>query len=316
MSYVPDAVPWSDRGALFKVANNADQTEWRSYLDGVAPTDSGVIDDVVADEHHLDLTEHDYSWEDEELALDQVNGDLIQEIERREELLGDLFYPYTREGASLSYQGSITFSYEFCLFASLQRDYSTGPFRQIPIIFELLAAEVARLYLGNAASAIRTGWPSHDSDERPSDFRDLMNLLNHRTEGEFCWNPCPPNDAGRLPKDEGLDLVAWKTFGDQRLGKLFLLGQCACGNDWHSKFHDLTKEKLEKWLNPITYTEFLRCFSIPYHIPGHHVFAQVGRQGGLVFDRTRLAIIAEKNSEEFDPSIIDRMKEVVRECSE
>ena len=314
MAYVRDNIEWFKRGALFKPAKNADETELEAMTTGVTPIEYGVQDDVVADEHHADLPEHQYRWQDEELALDLISGPVIQEIDRRIELGGDS-YPFVRERGALRYVPRSTDVYEFCLVTSIQRDISSRPFNQLPITFELLTTELARCYLGNNAEGIRTGAPSHCHDARPVNFKRLMELVNERTLGEFQWIPTisiNDDDDVNGPKDEGLDFIAWKPFGDLRLGQLFLLGQCACGDDWTEKFGDLDINRLERWINPVTWAKFIRAFSVPHHIPGHRIFGDVCRQAGITFDRLRLARVAEENAERINEHFAEKLRDGVR----
>ena len=301
MTYIPDTATWFDRGDLFKAARNADETEFAAMLEGTVPLERGIRDDIVADEHHADIEDHNYTWQDEESALDFISGPLIEEIDRRSAILGDK-YPFRRINSSLHYVASETLVYEFCLSVSLLKNLTSKPFNKFPLVFEYIASEAARCYLGEAARSIRTGWPPHERAMRPTKFSDMLALLSSETAGEFRWAPymdLPPKWKENAPKDEGLDFVAWKPFGDKRLGPLFVLGQCACGDDWENKLNDLEEERLKRWMNPVTYVKFVRAFAVPHHIPGHFVFADVSRRAGLTFDRARLTILAHENRAAF-----------------
>lgn len=309
MIYIPDEVTWFERGDLFKAARNADETEFAAMMEGSVPLERGIRDDIVADEHHADIDDHDYTWKDEEAALDFISGPLIEELDRRLAILGDK-YPFRRVNSSLHYVGSETLVYEFCLAVSLQKNLSVKPFNAFPLIFEYIAAEAARCYLGGAARSVRTGWPPHDRVKRPTKFGDLLAMLCRETGGEFRWAPfmnLPAKWNENAPKDEGLDFVVWKPFGDQRLGPLFVLGQCACGDDWENKLFELEESRLQRWMNPISYVKFVRAFAVPHHIPGHFVFADVSLRAGLTLDRARLTILAHENREIF----VEGFREVI-----
>lgn len=297
MVYVPDNVHWHERGKLLSASKNADQSELLAMKLGVAPLDYGVQDDIVADEHHADLSEHGYVWQDEELALDQAVGPVVAEIDRRSIILGD-YYPFKRVGASLHYKESQTLIYEFCLVTSLQKQLSVSPYNKLPVFFELIATEAVRFFLGGDAKGFRTGWPSHDHEERPAGLKDMLGKLSSLC-GEFVWRPRFSSDEDpNGPKDEGMDFVVWKPI-DPRLGQLFLLGQCSCGDDWDCKLNDLDVKRLERWVNPVTYVDCVRAFAVPHHIPGHLIFADVSTRAGLTFDRVRLTKIAELNCASF-----------------
>src|SRR5690606_33933723 len=239
-----DNVKWTDRGRLFKPSVNADEAEIEAIRFGSTPIDSGINDDVIADEHHADTDDIGTHWEEEDIALEQVVGPVITEIDRRA-ILGGSSYPFQRENNTLIYQPSITKVYESCLVTSLQKNISTAPYNALPLTFELICTEVSKLFLGEDAESFRTGWPPHG--QRPQNFRELMLELSRRT-GEFRWSPqfeVDSEDHFFETKDEGLDFVAWKRFPDSRVGGVFLLGQCACGQNWESKLNELEPARLK-----------------------------------------------------------------------
>lgn len=296
MNYIKDETMWTDRGTLFKPSINADEAEFEAIRLGVTPIDTGVQDDVIADEHYSDLDEKKQHWEDEDIALEQATGPVINEIDRRA-ALGGSSYPFVREGNSLKYIPSKTKIYENCLVTSLQKDISTAPYNSLPLTFELICTEVVRLYLGENAESFRTGWPPYG--DRPSNFKELMIQLSKKT-GEFVWSPrvtVDPSNKLSDTKDEGLDFVAWKRFPDNRVGGVYLLGQCACGQNWESKITELEHARLKRWLDPVTWAKYIKSFAVPHHIPGHTIFSELCDRAGLVFDRLRLSMIAEENSD-------------------
>lgn len=302
--YIDDDIEWTDRGMLFKPARNADEAELEAMRFGSTPLDTGVQDDVIAEEHHADYGENLSHWEEEDIALEQAVGPVIAEIDRRS-ILGGESYPFKREHNTLKYSPSITKVYESCLAISLQKDVSSGRFKIMPLAFELICAEVARLYLGPGALSVRTGWPPHG--ERPSDFRELITLLAAKT-GEFRWSPrrhYEPGEKVKGVKDEGWDYVAWKPFPDKRIGQLFLLGQCACGQNWDTKLNDLNKDILGSWMHPVTWADYMRSFAVPHHIPGKQILGRVSEHAGLTFDRIRLSAIAEEHAQELNAEVIE-----------
>jgi len=137
-----------------------------------------------------------------------------------------------------------------------------------------------------------------------------MKVLHERS-GEWRWQPeeglpAEPTTTG----DEGVDFIVWLKALDGRPGQIFLLGQCACGDDWETKFNDIHLDKLYKWFSPKPYVEPVRIFATPHHLSdGHLIEAQ--REAGLVLDRARLSVLADKLADE--PQIAgwrDRLSEV------
>jgi hypothetical protein len=120
-----------------------------------------------------------------------------------------------------------------------------------------------------------------------------MRKVNERTK-EWIWRP--QRDFGDDPQttgDEGIDFIVWKEMPDNRVGKLFILGQCACGDDWSTKFNDLNLGKINKWFQPLCYAQPpVRAFTTPHHLSDMSL-VNAQTQAGIVFDRARLALIGE-----------------------
>ena len=94
--------------------------------------------------------------------------------------------------------------------------------------------------------------------------------------------------SSRNNQEEGLDLVGWIPFDDGIPSMLSIFGQCACGDEWHSKQHETRR-----------YEEFFKFYKV---LPIHGLFIpySLGRinkrffqskeinKGSLVFDRRRI----------------------------
>ena len=158
------------------------------------------------------------------------------------------------------------------------------------------------------SQALHIGTPREE--EIGTRFIDAMKTLHERS-GDWHWSPEDglPADGPAGAGDEGLDFVVWKAI-DNRPGKIFILGQCACGNDWEEKFDDINLEKLWKWIRPRPYPDPIRVFATPHHLSDGHL-REAQREAGLVLDRARLSLLAEKLVD--DPEIqpwCPRMREV------
>ena len=238
------------------------------------------------------------SWEQEDEAADSIVARDAAELRRRSKLLSTI-YPFTLEDGSLSYQGSSTLVYEFCLCASLTHSFTKGKFARIPRVFERIAGRLAAAYLGPDSRWYRLGWPP--LKDRPKKLRDAIGNLRDAT-GEWLWGPLPAleNDLGpRKVKDGGIDLVVWQPFGDGRVGQLFLLGQCACGNDWPDKLRDLHPEGFkQKWLRVMSYCDVVRFMAIPRHVPEENDWVVGCTSGGILLDRVRLTLLAARSTEQ------------------
>lgn len=292
---------WETRKHDDRTAKDADQAEFLAVRYGSCHVESGTFDDRVADA--LD----DYEvpdpigvpyWAATDMKFDSAVSDIALEIQRRTDLMGAK-YPFKMDGNHITYHQSRTLVYEFCLAVSLAPSLNEGEYVRLPRVFEYLVRDLLRCFLGDGSEGIRTGWPGNDYDERPTKFRDLIKVVHNRC-GEFFWSPDPglPADPSHQDvKDEGVDVIVWKPLLDDRPGKLFLLCQCACGDDWVTKFNDIDPAlmKLGRWMKPVCWALPMRVFCLPRHIPNEPYFAQVNKDAGLTLDRARLTLLAEQD---------------------
>lgn len=286
---------YSNRRREQKISVDADQAEYSAVLYGTAVVDAGIYDDRVAnalqDDPEADAETPTWQrWQLDDVLNDQRVGGVHEEVERRLALMGDA-YPFTLSGSNLAYNASSTGLYEFCLATSCARSLTEGEYVHLPRTFERLCAQIVKEYLGHNSHAVHVGWPRDETVG--TRFEAAMRHL-HLQSREWIWAPQP--DLSEDPaevRDEGVDFVVWKRAVDGRIGQLFILGQCACGNDWDTKFDDLNLGKLRKWFHPVTYVEPVRAFATPHVLSEGHLI-NAHRDAGLVFDRVRMALIAER----------------------
>jgi hypothetical protein len=126
---------------------------------------------------------------------------------------------------------------------------------------------------------------------------EIANLVQ---TGEWCWHPAeglPSDPELTHVKDLGIDGVVWKLFGDRRCGNIFILINCACGDDWEGKFDDIKLDVLrEQWFRPLSKPTPTKAFAVPRHIPNSRHFEDVNLSAGITLDRARLALLAESAS--------------------
>ena len=293
MSEVIDTYGWSKRTTASSDAENADQAEAEAIAQLIVATAVAMHDERLAEELETDSVPATRIEEQlrADVELDSLSGRLLEEIERRADLLGEL-YPFRLEDGSLVYTPSRSGVYEFCLAVSTAPNVTTGAFTELARYFEILAADVVCHYLGEGSAFVRSGAPAYPPDSTIKTFEDAVKHLDAHT-GEWPW--CPTEDAeidSSFIKDEGMDFVVWKTI-DRRRGRLFVLGQCACGrSDWHEKTGDLDLDKLRRWIRELPPVAPIRAFATPHCVTGALVFQNLSRLAGLSFDRVRLTSLA------------------------
>ncbi|WP_027530114.1 hypothetical protein [Bradyrhizobium sp. WSM3983] len=272
------------------IISNADQTELSAIKFGSVVIDSGIQDDRIADaldDYDPALT-HLSAWQSRDLKLDTAVGDVSNVLSERSAMLKGA-YPFDIKDGRLVYQPRKSRFYEFCLLITLAKDITTGEYTQLPRSFERICAVLVRTYLGKHAKAIHVGAPRDDVVGKT--FQQAMESVQKET-GEWIWDPEQgmPVDTS-VGGDEGVDFIVWADAMDARRGHLFVLGQCACGNDWPNKFNDLDLERLKKWMRPLSHVTPVRSFTTPFQM-SEGMLRDAQRLAGLVFDRARLAILA------------------------
>ena len=282
--------PYSLRHQAQRSAGDADQAEFFALRNGSSLVDAGIYDERVAgamDDHEVpDSIEH-ASWQDEDIKYDSAVGRIHEEIERRYETMGES-YPFRIRAGTIDHTPNGDLLYEFFLAICNAGDLTSGKYKGLPRVFERLSARLVAAYLGDGTRFLHTGSP-RDRQVGKS-FKDAMVTVARETS-EWRWDP----DEG-LPDepsngDSGCDFVVWPRPPDGRqIGQLFFLGQCACGNDWETKFNDLTVKRLTKWFNPLSVVDPVRCFATPHHVTDS-MLTEASREAGVVFDRARLVRI-------------------------
>jgi hypothetical protein len=286
--------PYYKRSLEQRIVKDADQTEFSAMLKGSVLIDAGLYDDKVSgaldDFIVIDATITE-RWHSMDIEYDTSSGQVFDEIIRRKKLLG-CYYPFTIHGNQIVYNESKSYFYEFCLAISLSSNITKGDNVNFPRTFERMSAVIMKLFLGDNSESIHVGSPR--DHEIGTTFVAAMKKVNEITK-EWIWNPIA--DFGQNPQttgDEGMDFIVWKNSPDKRNGRMFIVGQCACGDDWKDKFNDLNIEKIGKWFQPISYVKPpVRAFTTPYHLSDTNLInAQL--EAGIVFNRARLCIIAEQ----------------------
>lgn len=307
-----DVNNWELRHQQLAAAHDADQAERRAMLSGIASVEEAGFDERISGETENEMspsTLDEPDWEQRDTQTENLVGGALEELERRQMMMGQI-YPFDLKDGGLEYRGSATGIYEFCLSATLN---VTGKVANLPrptVVFEWLARDILKLYIGRGSQGFRTGWPSDKLENRGRGTLQLFKQLNELS-GAFEWKPksyLPAHPKPRHLKDAGLDVVVWKPFPDDRGCCLFALGQCACGRtDWQNKLEDLSLKRLRNWFEDPTAAEPLRCFLVPFHIPNRAHLHEVSSYAGVTLDRARLAMLAEQDQDAIEAVMQDAL---------
>lgn len=198
--------------------------------------------------------------------------EIYQTIRERMECLQDCYpFKFSENGEELIYEkdnlnnGSII--YLFCLFLSNTKnevvfdDYSFFEINNnVRDLFQACATWAAAGDIeGNAYSF---GFPRPD---RSSFLPKLRAIYSHFCDGMVRATPRPGVSVN--PKDEEIDIIAWRPRQDKAAGTYYLLGQAASGKNWDDKsltgaidsFH-------QNWFEIIPASKAIAAMFIPFNI--------------------------------------------------
>ncbi len=195
-------------------------------------------------------------------------------------------YPFTFNGSLLKQKDDSAkcVAYIFCLYlsyfnAAKKKHKNIYPDR----IFEHVSRIAAQNYLDG--EAVRFGFPRVPS-EIPAQFNKAVVSFAGRL-GEVSYNG---KKAGKA-KDDGLDVVVWKHFPDERGGKIILWGQCAAGADWDTKLSFDPDTFHKRWLHGHFLNPPLKSIFIPHGV-GTSRWDYFAAEARILFDRCRIASCA------------------------
>ena len=164
------------------------------------------------------------------------------------------------------------------------------------ILFELVVKVALENYLG--AKSRRFGWPYRDDGLETNFYEAARTLARELNEHEGPFLTVSPDE-----KDHGLDVIAWLPFSDGQPSQISLLCQCAIGQDWNEKPIHLEswKDIINFMANPLTAVAFVAQMANE----NHYLVNGVAKRSGVLFDRTRLAMMV--NDSNLTADLSDRI---------
>lgn len=254
-----------------------------------------------ADPEGLEIREEDTDDDgvrggDEDIFLDAIT----EEIGDRAESLGEC-YPFVQDGRRRvvlrEHLSPGAYTYLFCLLVSNSKvgDVLSGEWlprvdHNTRDLFQACATIAAAGEV--AGNAFSFGWP------RPADNPPFLTALRriYGLFGEGVVRDTPLPGASPNPKDEEIDVIAWRPRADRAAGTVYMLGQVASGDNWEAKsilggpirnFHEL-------WFEVVPASEARASIFIPHAVPPNATgsrrerMAIQTRKYGIILDRLRL----------------------------
>ena len=246
---------------------------------------STSINALSADLGRLD--ENDYSGGvPEEEKIPQVVEEAYHEIEQRKEACRD-GYPFVigEHGYTLHARQKTGnhkhVIYKYLLLATRLKMNANHVHANIDgtHLLEELASEAAREYLGARAESIVFGTAASRADF-PGKVKDLCKRIK---DGERFQRR-----SSASPRDDKLDVVAWKHFADELPEKLIAFGQCKTGTNYKDTLTQLQPDVFcSNWLlSPPALTP-MRMFFVAEAV-SRTGWDSVSSKAGLLFDRCRI----------------------------
>ena len=148
-------------------------------------------------------------------------------------------------------------------------------------LFEELAAESARCYLGERSVSLVFGTAAHGNG-----FAAKVNDLCERLgEGDGFINR---SDGGLRQRDGKLDVVAWTPFSDRQSSKLIMFGQCKTGTHYKDHLTHLQPDSFcSKWFLSQPTVSPTRTFFVTEALPRSR-WRDTAVDAGVLFDRCRI----------------------------
>lgn len=149
------------------------------------------------------------------------------------------------------------------------------------LLFEELAAEAAREYLGARAESLVFGTAAEEGNFQAK-VNELCRLI--KEGGGFVERDATPS----RPRDGKLDVVAWKHFTDGLAGKLIVFGQCKTGTNYSDTLTQLNPTAFyQKWFRDALVVTPVRTFFVAEALPSDQRY-NASSDAGILFDRCRI----------------------------
>ncbi len=164
-------------------------------------------------------------------------GEIFKLIEERANLYQD-DYPFNYTHRKIKLKDNVTFKNKLYISLLLSSSLDIlGDFqKELSDEFETLCFHALKDFLPDQSQVREFGQHTTYKGNAKSKIRQLADELKLPTESDEL-----EEIPERNTKERGLDVVGWIPFDDDCQNKLVFLGQCTCGKDTNSKYHDVKR---------------------------------------------------------------------------
>ena len=158
--------------------------------------------------------------------------EVFEQLEARSRVFSD-GYPFDVESGKIKLREHISNKQRLYLFLLICSNLDFVSKKLSYVLtkdFEIVSKVALKTYLLNLENIVSFGKNSDYAGDTKSKILDLGRQLRLKVIAENVENV-----EGQGDSDGGLDLVAWLPFSDSFTNFVAVLGQCACGKNWHEK---------------------------------------------------------------------------------
>lgn len=263
--------------------------------------------------------------------VEDIIDKIWAEIELRQLYLEEQ-YPFelkNREILIWRNGSSMNWSYIFCLFISyvgIDEGHKLKWWNKskLTYLFEVLCTEVAKKFIcdgdGKGESlqfgSPRSAWPP--AHKYITDA--VIFLRNEIKEGDIILSPRrTPSIRRGDGGDNGLDVVAWRHFSDNRIGKLLVFGQCTTSKkDYIRKLNEVSNFLSQRLC---IHTSHISAFFLPHLLSDNdddyrEEWQKIARCPSIPFDRIRISYYGRDwKSPEFE-TLFRRLVPIIKDTNE
>lgn len=259
----------------------ADYVEYKCLTNGESVSSGSLRFLISASDDEI---ENDGVESSDDRSIEMLDEAIDECSDRNEKCNGR--YPFVTNSRSLEVS-SETPSYiaeiYFFLLLATRLDMNTKRVQgeeDATKLFERLCAIVAKEYYGAHSKSMVFGTACSGG------FKDKINRLLKTLKIDATYRP-PLGSTGRM-KDGNLDIVVWIPFSDSKDGQFIGMGQCKTGDHWESMLSELNpSDFFDNYSTNSPFVPVTRLFFVTESF-GTYKWEERSRQGGILFDRTRI----------------------------